>query len=76
MGGTLGAALNVAARPTRGAVRRECKERRVSFFHSDDPAVAMGVPDCCGGGGGLQTKSFSVNFSTAVTVAMITMLVM
>ena len=44
-------ANKVAARPNRGAVRRDCWKQSFSFIHSAVPTVVMGVHDCCGGWG-------------------------
>ena len=48
---TCGAAENVASGPTISAVRRDYWDKSVFFFHLADPTVAMGIHDCCGGGG-------------------------
>ena len=47
-----GAAEKVAAGPNISAVRRDCYDQSVSFFHSADPTLSMRLHDCCGGGGG------------------------
>ena len=51
-GGTRDASEKVAARPTCGAVRRDCWEKSFSFVHSAYLAVTMGVHDHCRGEGG------------------------
>ena len=60
------------ARPTRGASRRDCWERSVSFVQSADSTVAMGVHDCGAAGEGSVHNCFSVVISDAHTVATIT----
>ena len=73
-GGSRGASEKVAARPTCGAVRRDCWEKSFSFVHSAYLAVTMGVHDHCRGeGGGATKKSFSVVLLADPTVAMIKM---
>ena len=61
----------VAARPTRGAVRRDFRERSVFFFHSANLTVAMGVHDCGTAAGGTGNNSFSIVLSAAPTAATI-----
>ena len=61
----------VAARPTCGAVRRDYWEKSVSFVHSSNQTVVMGVHDCGVAGGGTGNNSLSVVLSAAPTAATI-----
>ena len=57
-GGTRGADDKASARTTHVAVTRDRWERSVSFVHSDDPTVAMGVHDCGAARGGTGKNNF------------------
>ena len=56
---TRGAAEKVAAGPTLSVVRRDYQEKSVSFVHSEDPTVAMGLHEFCRGGGGKLQREAS-----------------
>ena len=64
------------ASPNHGSVRRNYWDQSVSFFHSADQIVAMGVHDCGATGGGAGNNSFSVVLLDAQTVTTITVPVM
>ena len=70
-GVTCVALVTMVASLTRGAVRRNYWDHRVSFAHSSDQTVAMGSQDCCAAGRGTVKNSFSVVLSAALTAAMI-----
>ena len=61
----------MAARPNHGAMGRDYWEQSVSFVHSSDHTVAMGVHDCGATGGGTGENSFSVVLSETSPAVMI-----
>ena len=66
----------IAARTTRDESRRDCWEQKISFVHSADPALAMGVHAYGAAGGGAVKNSISVVLLDAQTVEAITVPVM
>ena len=63
----------MAASPTRGAVRKNYCDQRISFAHYSYQMVTMGFQYCCAAGGGTVKNSFSVVLSAALTAAMISL---